>query len=167
MYTEHLKLGWQSLSPIYIILYYRYPTENTHQNQIVWLKGTVSVISSDSPCKDGNARFPKLCPIQVWIRYPYFFSLHCLFSFVVSLQKWNAHFLFIWNTAEIHRNNHLSSQKNDAIFRNFDRIKVFKGTVVYRYIAIFAWRFAWTYAYSPFKEYNFKVINIQGLRCKD
>ena len=49
-------------------------------------KGTIGVISSDSPCKDGNARFSRvhLKPLsdQVWIRYAWicYFNLWFLWK---------------------------------------------------------------------------------------
>ena len=54
-------------------------------------KGTVSVISSDPPSKDGNARFTTLCLIKYELVIHILVYLNCLLSFVASLQ--NAHFL--------------------------------------------------------------------------
>ena len=56
----------------------------TEINSIVKLtetlfKGTLSVISSDPPCKDGNARFTTIPDV--------FFSSDCLCLFTVSLRK--------------------------------------------------------------------------------
>ena len=53
------------------------------------------VISIDPPCKDGKARFttiPKVLSDQVFITHQFLYFLKWLFSIVVSLQKWIAHF---------------------------------------------------------------------------
>ena len=79
-------------------------------------KGTVSVIWSDPPCKDGNARFTtvhiKALSDQAWIRFPcfYFFKLIvsiCGFSAKVTCE----HFFLIRSNEETHRNKHFSSQE--------------------------------------------------------
>ena len=48
------------------------------------LEGTASVISSDPPCKDGNARFTrvlfKALSDQLWIRTPCFCFRNCYFD---------------------------------------------------------------------------------------
>jgi len=52
------------------------------------LEGTASVISSDPPCKDGNARFTrvlfKALSDQLWIRTPCFCFRNCDFSAKVT-----------------------------------------------------------------------------------
>jgi len=60
--------------------------------------------------RDGNVRFTTvICNLSdhLLLRYPYFLSLHCLFSFAVSMRKFLEHFLLIrsigvilseWNT---------------------------------------------------------------------
>ena len=56
------------------------------------VKGTVSVILSDPPCKDANARFTtvplKALSDQVWIRYSCFFLffLHLIFTSSFSVK---------------------------------------------------------------------------------
>ena len=98
-----------------------------------WLKRTVSIILSDSSCKDGNALFTtvplKALSDQVWIKYPWFFNY--LFSFAVSLQKWLVHFLFIRSNGEIIRIQLYSRQKRWYL-PHFLSDKGFKGTVVNR-----------------------------------
>ena len=79
-------------------------------------------------CKDVNARFTtvpmKALSDQVCIRYhPHVHSIS-LFSVVVSLQKWQMHFLLIIHNGEIHRNKHFSSYKNHIIFHIFDEIRI-------------------------------------------
>ena len=55
------------------------------------LKRTVSIISSETPCKDGNARFRtapfKLCLIKNEL------DINVFVSFTGSLRKWLVHFL--------------------------------------------------------------------------
>ena len=98
-----------------------------------WLKRTVSIILSDSSCKDDNALFTtvplKALSDQVWIKYPWFFNY--LFSFAVSLQKWLVHFLFIRSNGEIIRIQLYSRQKRWYL-PHFLSDKGFKGTVVNR-----------------------------------
>ena len=108
------------------------------------LKGTVSVISSDPPCKDGNARFTTV-PLEAFlIKYDYesdinvFLSLKCLFSFAVSLRKWLAHSFFIRRKGENHGNKHFRA--------GFQGYRCSSG------ITIFALSTTWYYAYSHFKE---------------
>ena len=71
-----------------------------------------------------NGTLKKLCLIKYELDINVLVSLNCLFSFVGSLLKLLTHSLFIRNNGENHRNKHFSSQKNDAIFRIFDQIKV-------------------------------------------
>ena len=97
------------------------------------INGTISVISSDSPCKDGNAWF-KTVPLkafsdQVWIIYQCFYFLKCSFSFAVSLQKWLAQDLLQEAMKKLTEINSLS-QKNDGFFHILYKIKVFNGSVV-------------------------------------
>ena len=115
------------------------------------VKWTVSVFSSDHPCKDGNARINKLSD-QVWIRYPCFCFFSCLFSFAGSLRKWLAHYLR-WEAIEkLISMKHVVTQKTDGIFHIFDQIKVSMVPPCQSGIAIFAWKVTWNYAYSPFKK---------------
>jgi len=97
------------------------------------IKGTVSVISSDSPCKDSISWFKtvslKAFSDQVWIRYQSFCFLNCSFSFAVSLQKWLAHYLLQEAMKKLTEINTFS-QKNDGFFHILYKIKVFNGTVV-------------------------------------
>ena len=91
-----------------------------------FLKGTVSVISSHPPWKDGNARFTtvtlKASSVQEWIRYPCFcffklFIFICDFSVKVTC----AFLAFKIRNGEIIRVKHFSSNK---IFQILDQIKV-------------------------------------------
>ena len=67
-----------------------------HENSSV--QGTGSLISSDPPCKNGNARFTtvpfKNLSDQVWNRYSCFVSSSYLFLFDVSPRKWPSHSWF-------------------------------------------------------------------------
>ena len=74
----------------------------------IWkLKGTVSVISSNPPCKDGKSST---------LRSIVFVSLKCLFtSLVVSMQTLLANFLRIRSNGKIYRNKHFLIEKNDEI----------------------------------------------------
>ena len=60
-------------------------------------KGTVSVISSEPPCKDDNERFTTV-PLMIFI-YTVYFNFWFFF-----LQKWVAHFLLIRNTEKKSQN---------------------------------------------------------------
>ena len=89
------------------------------------LKGTVSVISNDLPCKVGSALFTKvplkaLCN-KVCIKYACFSLLkQFVFFYWFTLQKKLAHFLLVRNNAEIHRNKHFFLvRKNDVKFSTF------------------------------------------------
>ena len=65
----------------YVYMYFTWCTCTLYQGDI---KGTVSVNSSDPPCKDGNARFKtstlKTVSDKVWILYKFFVYLNCSFS---------------------------------------------------------------------------------------
>ena len=98
------------------------------------IKGTVSVISSDPPCKDGNARFTtgplKALPDQVWIRHSCLFIFK-LFIFISDFSaKWLAYFLLIKALGKLTETKTLWVRKNEVIFHSFDQI--FKGNVVNR-----------------------------------
>ena len=58
-------------------------------------KGTVSVISSEPPCKDDTERFTTV-PLMILFIYTVYFH----FCFVFQ-QKWVAHFLLIRKTEKI------------------------------------------------------------------
>ena len=116
--------------------------------QFCLVKWTISVISSDPPCKDGNEPGP---PIYLWklflIKYDLdihvFLSLNVYFylRFLCESDLRNAHFLFIRSNEE--------TPNDDGIFDIFIRLR-FQGYRCESGIAIFAWRVIWDYAYSPF-----------------
>ena len=105
---------------------------------ILILKGTVSVISSEPPCKDDIARFItlplKALSYQIWIiHHLCFFFFFCLFSFTVSQRKWLEHFLVISSSLENHKNKHLWVRKTTVSPTFFYKLdKSFKGTFVNR-----------------------------------
>ena len=92
---------------------------------MLYFKGTVRVISS------AKMAMPDLQPYtlvaladQVWIITLFFEN--CLFWSVVSLQKWNEHFLFVIKIGDIHKINTLrfTSKRNDVIFHICDQTVV-------------------------------------------
>ena len=90
-------------------------------------KGPVSITSSHSQCKDGNAWLTTV-PLndlsdQIWKKM-YFQNVHFHLRFL-SKSDLLAHFLQIKSNGEIHsKNNYYPSQQNDVIFHIFDHIKV-------------------------------------------
>ena len=82
-------------------------------------------------CTDGNARLTT-----------------CLFKYEV----WPVHFSHTRSNDEVIRIKHFSSQKNDGIFHIFIRLMEPRWK---SRIAIFSWRVAWNYAYSPFTKFNY------------
>ena len=96
------------------------------------IKGTVSVISSNHPCKDGNVRFttvPLKSSDQVWNRYPRFFS-NWLFSHLWVLNKsYNCAFFAYRKKEEIFRTFRVRIQSYRS---HFWSDKGFKGNVVNR-----------------------------------
>ena len=78
------------------------------------IKGSVNVISSEPPFIESNVRFTIVLKIFVWsnMNYlPMFISLKIwLFSTVVSLKKWPAHFCCRKARYGIIRIKHISSQ---------------------------------------------------------
>ena len=95
------------------------------------VKGTVSLISCDALCQDGNGRFITI-PF-VWSRLKRFscFSILPLFIFI---SRFPCEFFFVhfWNRrrhGETHRSNHFCSQKNDVIIHIFWSDEGFTGTV--------------------------------------
>ena len=76
-----------------------------------FIKGTVSIILSDPPCKDGNTRFTtvpwKALPSHVGLDI-HVFLINYLFSFVGFLQ-------ILQNNGEIIRIKHFSSKNNDVL----------------------------------------------------
>ena len=79
-------------------------------------KETVSVISSDPSCKDGNARFTTipLKPLsdQVFVRYQCF-GFFKLFIFICGFSARK------WSNGETHKNKRFSSQKKMTISSTF------------------------------------------------
>ena len=91
----------------------------------IFLKGTVSVISSGPHCKEGNAQFTKV-PLKalfdpVWMRYPCFSFFKQVFLFAVSLQKRLTYFFHLRSNGEC---KHFWSQENDGILHIFNKIVV-------------------------------------------
>ena len=81
----------------YILRYQFKPICSLSKQSVFYIKGTVSVITSDPSCKDGNFRFAtvplKALSDQVWIIYQCLYNIkNWVFSAVLSLQKWLAHF---------------------------------------------------------------------------
>ena len=74
------------------------------------VKETVSVISNNSPCMDGSARFAMASVIAL--------SSNCLFSFADFLQKWLAQFLHKKKNKEIYKVN-LLNLENRRYHPNF------------------------------------------------
>ena len=99
------------------------------QNSILFLKFKRPDYSTDLPeqCK--------FCLIKYELNFHEFF-IKCVFSFVVSLQKWILYFLRTINNGDIRRNNHFSSEKSDVIFSILIRLK-FQGFHCKSGIAIF------------------------------
>ena len=107
------------------------------------LKGfKVSVISSNPPRKDGNARFTaaplKASSYYAWINIHVFFTVYFYLRFSA---KWLVHFLLITRNEETSGDKYLLSRINDGIFHIFDQKSRFQENRRKSGIAIFAWRF--------------------------
>ena len=115
------------------------------------IKGTVSVISSNHPCKDDNVRFttvPLKSSDQVWNRYPRFFQTGffpiCDFSAKVTI----VHFLLIGKKKKF---SELFESEYNVIVHISDQIKVSRVTLLIGLCHwTFAWRVTWNYVWSPF-----------------
>ena len=68
-------------------------------------KGTVILILRNPTCKDGNARFTKLCLIKYWL----YIRVFVCFKLFIFSAKVSEHFLFIRKTGKFHRKTILSS----------------------------------------------------------
>jgi len=77
-----------------------------------------------------------------------FVHLNCLFSCVVSLQNWLAHFLLIRNNGEIHRNKHFLSPENAGNKNNGNGNGAGLAWESYVQVHCFADRFLITHAHS-------------------
>ena len=97
------------------------------------LKGTVSVISSEPPCKDDNERFTTV-PLMIFI-YTVYFNFWFFF-----LQKWVAHFLLIRNTEKKITELTLFQSEKTWLSSSFLIRLRFQGYRCKSEIAIFAWR---------------------------
>jgi len=112
-------------------------------NQVLELfNGTVSWPSIQRwQCPIYNSSIKSDVLSSLWIRYPCFFYLNCLFTFVVSLKKWLANLKI--------KNFKLIKAKLSSPF--LIRLR-FKGTVVNRALLFFrVWRVTWNYAYRLFQ----------------
>ena len=76
------------------------------------VKRAVNVISNNSPCMDGNARFTTVTVPVIAL------SSNCLFSFADFLQKWLAQFLHKKKNKEIYKVN-LLNLENRRYHPNF------------------------------------------------
>ena len=116
-------------------------------NQTPWLrfKGTVSVISNDPPCKEGNVRFTTV-PLKglsnkAWIRN----SCFCFFKLLISICESNLRIItFLGRKPTV-----------SSIY--LIRLR-FQGSRWKSDLAIFAWSVTWIYTHSPF---NFSKIRNQ------
>ena len=124
-------------SPILRVLKVSFTLFGARLTWKIYSKETLSVISSDPPCKDGITRFTtvplKALSDQVWIRYTCFLP-NCSFSFAGSLRKWLAHFLLVRSPWETHRNQHFPESEKRRYLPHSWSDQVFSGTVVNRII---------------------------------
>ena len=113
---------------------------------ILIFKGTVSVISSDRPCKDGNTRFTTVPTKSYSDRKCGIVNISASFSIASSKQGMRKS---ISHGESANVNNSLKKTKS-LISNSFLTRQSFQGHRCKSGIAIFAWRLTWNYAYSPF-----------------
>ena len=89
-----------------------------------------------------------------------FLSLNCLFSFVIPLQEWRAHLLFMRNNGEINRKKHFTELEKRRYLSHLWSDLGFKGTVVNRTLPSLHEGSLCNNAYSPFKVWKIRACGV-------